>query len=94
MNRKQKICLWIGIIVIVVLGIYPHWMIIVENPVRGESAFISMGRHFLLHQYHKQWQIDMSRLSVQWIIVAVITGGLFVTFADKKDKKPKEEQKE
>ena len=83
MNKKQKICLWMGIIVIVLSGIYPHWMITIESPARGESGFIGKGRHFLLHQYNKQWQIDTSRLSVQWIIVAVITGGLVVTFADK-----------
>ena len=87
MNRKQVICLWIGIIVIVLLGLYPPWMIIIESQVRGDSGFIGKGRHFMLHQYNKQWQIDTSRLGVQWIIVAVITGGLVVTFSGKKDKK-------
>jgi len=34
---------------------------------------------------------DISRLLIQWAMVAVVTGGLIITF---KDKKPKYEQKQ
>ena len=39
-------------------------------------------------------EIEFSKLFVQWVIVAVITGGFIVTLKDRKNKKPKDEQKE
>jgi len=80
MNKKQKNVLWIGIAIIVLIGIFPPglgWQQTINNPltifeVRGE--FISYGK-----------------LLIQWAIVAVITGGLIYAF---KDKQPENEQKQ
>jgi hypothetical protein len=91
MNRKQIICLWIGIIIIVLMGIFPPW-----------SAYKGDGECYLLHKFilfqpaekNIPARIDTGHLFVQWIMVAVVTGGLIFTFRDKKEKKLKEEQKE
>lgn len=100
MNWKQKICLWIGIAVIVLMGLFPPWVFQVKSTYVNELvdagyAFITNPPHYLFRGDIKIGaSIELARLAVQWAIVAVITGGLIVTLADKKDKKPKEEQKE
>jgi hypothetical protein len=91
MNRKQKICLWVGIAVIVTMGIFPPWMI-----TGGSQGCLPMGYSFILNPPSPAnlCRIDASRLCIQWVMVAVVTGGLIFTFGDKKPKKPKDKQKE
>lgn len=95
MNRKQKVCLWIGIIIIVLMGLYPPW-------VRHHMEEFSYGRYSLTTKpgpYSFIWNlpwgakfINVYRLGVQWAMVAAVTGGFIITFANKKHKKPKDEQ--
>jgi len=111
MNRKQIIVLWIGIAVIVVMGIFPPWMLKKNEMLQNDDmqGFILMNdvarttlelpvRFALFHNYYPIWsrpkdgtdillllEIDIVELSIQWIIVIAITGGLLVTFKDKKD---------
>ena len=78
MNRKQRKCLWIGIAVFVLMGLFPPCY----GPGRGESAYTFL---FLpLIEGDTYWRIDMHRLCVQWAIVAVLTGRLLLTFHEKK----------
>ena len=95
MNRKQKICLWVCIIIIVVMGIYPPWVMPATfKHVDGHTA-----KHRSYYGYHPIWEgignskasIDFHRLGLQWAIVSVITGGLIVTFKDKKPKDKKDD---
>ena len=94
MNKKQKICLWVGIAVFVLMGLYPPWIII--HPTKGYHA-LPKYRFLLLPPYSNNkaglslHQIDVTKLVIQWFMVAAITAGLVVTFADKK---PKDEQKQ
>ncbi len=98
MNRKQIIVLWIGIAAIVIMGIFPPWILNAE----GASLMIQTQREISelsnqnFHTYHFilsgprvknvsfLLRVDLPKLSVQWITVAAITGGLLVTFRDKK----------
>jgi hypothetical protein len=100
MNWKQKICMWIGIAVIVLMGLFPPW--ILKDPVDGgEAQSLKFGLlvpqlpYFdwdrMVWQQSYAYQIHVVQLVIQWFMVAVVTGGLVVTFADKK---PKEEQKQ
>ncbi len=75
MNRKQKIALWIGIIVIILLGLFPPFV----EPV----GMYGRGRYYKFILFSDD-NIDIIKLCVQWAIVAVITGGLIITFKDKK----------
>jgi len=97
MNKKQTVCLCLGIIVFVLMGLFPPWMMIspigdyvknvysfILNPVK--AGYYSDVRDELLWES----RIDASRLFVQWATVAVITGGLIYTFKDK----PKNNEKE
>ena len=88
MNRKQKTFLWIGIAVIVLMGIFPPWISKVEilNSTNQRNA----GYGCILNPpttNSPTWyvRIDTSRLSVQWVVIAVITSGLILTFKGKKD---------
>lgn len=103
MNKKQLICLWSGIIVIVMMGIFPPWFLPL-NVGRLQSRR-DVGYKFILTPVEIEVppavdtspvvaSIDITRLCVQWVIVTVITGGFIVTFRDKKDRKLKDKQKE
>jgi hypothetical protein len=84
MNREQLIAMWLGIAVIVVMGLYC---------TTGQYHFIldPMGSIGVCHPElppivtSSAIRIDFPLLVVQWAMVAIITGGLIITFADKKD---------
>jgi len=78
MNKKQIIVLWIGIAAIVVMGIIPPWVVSIQGAIEQR------GYGFILIPPEKYCHINTSRLYVQWIMVAVVTGGFLVTFKDKK----------
>lgn len=83
MNWIQKTLLWIGISVIVVMGLFPPWVV-------GKSVLSpnNAGYNFILNPPEAKRSefsgLNSSRLLVQWIMVAVITGGFIVTFKSKK----------
>jgi hypothetical protein len=98
MNRKQKICLWAGIALIVVMGLFPPWVLEREKKTKnylGES---------MAHEYRytteagpyswigsPPWDytsrakfVDLYRLGIQYFVVAIVTAGLIITLRDKK----------
>jgi len=91
MNKKQLKVLWIGIGIIAVMGLFPPWHM---KSMMGVGSQKTFGFSFILLPPLKgdvHPTIDIPQLFVQWFIVSTITGGLIVTF---KDKKPKDDQKE
>jgi hypothetical protein len=83
MNKKQKIVLMIGIIVFLLIGIFPPWVLISspENSARLEGA---IGYSFIIFSPNHGWcRIDISRLMVEWITMVVVMGGLILLFNDK-----------
>jgi len=84
MNRKQKICLWVGIALIVVMGLFPPW--VCEYYRDGAKSFvIRPGPYSLIvspPEYGKF--VDLYRLGIQYLVVAVVTAGLIITLRDKK----------
>lgn len=100
MNKKQIIVLWIGIIVIVLMGLFPPWTL------NGEAAsvfLVSLRDSTSIRQYDFPMyrfiltppktlnvafllRIDFNRLLLQWIMVAVITAGFVVSFKEKSRK--------
>ncbi|MBA7650477.1 hypothetical protein ES703_58283 [subsurface metagenome] len=95
MNIKQKIVLWIGIAIIVIMGLFPPWIM----PITRRYGMGNTVKYRKYYGYDFIWaqpesslvSIDFHRLGLQWAIVGVITGGLIYSF---KDKKPKDEQKQ
>jgi hypothetical protein len=91
MNKKQLICLWVGIAAIGLIGIFPPWV----WRIRASGADIEQeaGYKCILLPPERQpadirlrASLDIPRLCVQWFVVAVITGGLIYTFTDKRAK--------
>lgn len=70
LNENQKLCLWLGILVIVAMGLYPPWKFITETPT-------SFG--FLYAPPPGQVKLDYMRLSVEWVMAAVVTFGLVIS---------------
>jgi uncharacterized membrane protein len=87
MNKKQIICLWIGIVIFAFVGLtaqiqhhsysYTAW-----NEGSSGTTGTTIGDAI----------VDISNLLVRWVVILVITSGLIYTFRDKKAKKPKDEQ--
>lgn len=80
MNWKQKICLWVGIALVVLMGLFPPYQ------YKPSVGVLDMGYHFLLYS-DTIGEINIKHLAVQWIIVAVITGGLIATFQGSENSK-------
>ena len=77
MNRKQKIVLWVGIVIIVLMGLFP--------PVRYKRYSTYRVRYeFLLVT---QNTVVVTNLLVQWVVVSIIGSGLIYTFRDKRKQK-------
>lgn len=94
MNKKQRICLWIGIAVIVLMGIFPpvqrtHRSFGLELYGNGndETYETTIGYGFILAT--GDGAVVFSNILVQWIVVSIITGGLIYAF---RDKKPQDDQ--
>lgn len=78
-NHRQQICLWMGIAIFVLIGLFPPWLCVSKG-----GRLRSAGNAFILSSGY----VNVSRLCFQWAVVAVITTGLILTF---RDKKPKDE---
>lgn len=89
MNRKQKICLWVGIIVIGLMGLYPP---VQKTKYRLGDIFRTDDKTpYKVIEYTfvldtGNGTVVLSNLFVQWIVVSIITGGLIYSFKDKKSK--------
>ena len=97
MNKKQTVCLCLGIIVFVLMGLFPPCTLL--SPI---GDYVKYGYKFIWNQFKGRYygdarddllwesRIDASRLFVQWAAVAVITAGLIYTFKGR----PKDKEKE
>lgn len=97
MNRRQKAALWCGVAVIVLMGLYPPWVTTrvavsgeitaVTNPVGHWFIWDGPPRGIKLNEAVYGWgpRVDLSRLCIQWAIVAIVAGAAIATSADKKN---------
>ena len=104
MNKKQKICLWVGAFILVIVTIYPHWRYKSNfSPNRrakfGQNDRIVQqvdytyyGRKFFLDKRSSKYgsyEINKVRLYIEAGLTATLTLGLVYTL---KDEKLKDEQ--
>ena len=99
MNEKHKFCLWVGIVVIVLMGIFPPTRRGYCPSVTYYEGFKRRGEHprpigytpahygytFLFSA--KASDIALNKLIIQWGIVGAVTFGLIYIFRDKKPRK-------
>lgn len=92
MNQKQLIAMWCGIIVIVLMGLFPPWHV---KTLAGLESQQSHGFAFILlpprveRDIHPM--INIPQLLIQYFVVGLITTGYIITL---NYKKPKDEQKQ
>ncbi len=95
MNDKQKKCLWAGIALIVVMGLFPPWVV--------ESREVNRLGYDRGYEYKYTTEsgpyswigsppsrakfVDLYRLGIQYFVVAVVIAALFITLRDKKGEK-------
>lgn len=77
MNKKQIVCLWLGIAVFVLVG-----LVTLYEPIYLWKCF---GRGT------GGGDLMLPRFIVLWVCIIVITIGLIYTFRDKQDKKDKDD---
>jgi hypothetical protein len=81
--------MWIGISIVALMGICPPW-VETQASYRGPVSEEPLGYSLLVCPPKSDggWSgvgIDVVRLTLQWFVVALITGGAIVTKADKKE---------
>jgi hypothetical protein len=74
LNENQKMFLWLGILGIVVTGLYPPWKFINESP--ASLGFLYSPPSVVGGLPVK---LDITRLMVEWSLVGFITVGLIAT---------------
>jgi len=103
MNRKQKILLWVGIVVIVLMGIFPptrrgycpavtYWPGLIQPGVPRRPLWVKPAHYGYTFLFTAEASdIGFGKLIVQWAVVAVITAGLIYIL---KNRKPQNEKKQ
>lgn len=69
MNKKQLVCLWIGIIIFAFVGL---------------TTQIGFSKWTLAGNSVGDAIVTISKLLVNWVVILIITSGLIYTFRDKK----------
>lgn len=83
MNDKQRKNLWLGVMAMVMIGIYPPWKEFgaVEKP----SSFAPINQPPTLSPGATRLDIDFSRLGIELLLAAAVTAGLVVTAGGRPD---------
>ncbi len=78
MNKKQLIAMWCGIAFVVLFATWTTEIVYAYSSFRGQVDLVFPGE-------------GNAEFCVWAFLVALVTSGLIVTFADKKDKKPEDD---
>ena len=105
MNKKQKIIAFIGVWIIVIIGFFPPWKIIIENPHTTREA--PVGYYFIFtppqppapeegkeEEEYFSMTLDLSRMTVHWITALFTLAALLYLAQEKKKSDPEEEDEE
>lgn len=74
MNKKQKIIMWVGISIFVLMGLFPP---------NSSSRFGDVSYDFLLSTDPPD--LALAHLTIQWIIVFVLTAGAIYSIKGSKN---------
>ena len=89
-NQRQKKFIIVGAMVVIVMGFFPPW----TTTHKSETyASRSPDQYSFIFNPPQSWpalgfgvELDISRLTIQWIIVLVATGlAVFLTSSNRKD---------
>ena len=80
MNKKQIIVMWIGIAIIVLMGLFPPCTVWVQNTCNF------VGYSFITNPKESRSIVELGRLIAQWVVVAALVTGIMITLNDQKNK--------
>jgi hypothetical protein len=96
MNGLQRIILWIGIITVVLMGLFPPWTYTMHLSRADGGRMDSekpAGYYFLFSSPPPELpnlptgaELDTTRLLIQWFVVSVLTSGFIYLSAGGKHK--------
>ena len=95
-HKARKTILIIGLVVFLLMGLFPPWAEYGVSSLKWPKGYsFIFTQHNVKYdvKYSTSCSLDVSRLAVQWILVAVGTAG-FVLLFDKKKHRKSEENKE
>ena len=87
MNKKQKIALWFGIGLFVLLILCPPGLV---GPGPAKNPIY---RHFVFMGWIRAFRPDKSALYIRLALVVIVACGLIIAFRNKKIKRVKHKQK-
>jgi hypothetical protein len=93
-TTQAKAALWVGIVLIVAMSLYPPWLMFTTSAssgatISGYTAVYTKGYAPLFTPPEGYGMVvDLSRLVVQWVVVAAITLGLVLTLNQKPETTP------
>jgi len=85
MNKRQVVALWVGIGLMVLMGVVPPWVEIVRGPIQGGGNYMEFpcGYYLLVAPPKPQncisYKVDTTRLVIQFVLVALVMGGAILT---------------
>jgi hypothetical protein len=82
LNVKQLAVLWIGITIIALMGIFPPVKKTVTRTQASTPSYCQVVAYDFLFTESLN-EIEYQRLLIQWLITAIVTTGLAVTFEEK-----------
>jgi len=81
LNERQRICLAVGVALITLMGLFPPWIthLGLEGTTTGSYGFIAAPPYRAIG-------IDIIRLIIQWISVAIVIGAVTYALTEKPGK--------
>jgi hypothetical protein len=82
MNRKQRVAIVLGLVLLALLGLFPPWTDSLTAPM-GYHQELPSGYHFLFStprpfDDRHSITLDLKRLTVSWTVVLLLTGVIVV----------------
>jgi len=100
MNKRQLIVMWLGVALIVGMMFYPPWLPI-ESGAPPVTHYIPLSRTVdfpLAVEFKRRWgarsvwlsygRLDVGRLRIQGVLIALVVGALILSLSRKKKAGP------
>ena len=90
MNNKQRCVVVLGFVVILLLGLFPPWLLADQYPGNPRGVFefcfelrtVFAPRLVSFGYFDQHWRVDTSLLLVEWFLVSAVTGIIVVFLGD------------
>lgn len=88
MNNKQRIVIAIGVVIILIMGLFPPWVATLDRNHReypGDYGLIFSPPDVTDVESGYGVHLDISRLIVQWVTVILVVAGIVLILRDKRN---------